>query len=317
MNKLFLALLLAAAFCYACWLILRRKTPPLSRRTVGHGIFMVLTLYFMGWMGADAFARENSPAKGPAMRPSMTVPVPAPGIVDAVEAAWRFTRAFEKEPSPDAEPVRDALLKALERNVAEGRLSRAASEMLMRAYNTYFQRVQYRNATCYVSVLSLYSSDEEFIRERGEDEFRKMNFYPDYEPERQLLELMTDGGRLGSREEEIVRRRMEYLLLSFYINDVFSYDDPVLLWLIKKQKTAGADREWNAVVQRAFGSANFQVYLKAVENADMWMDDEYDVWKSRLFLREAAAVMTAVALRARPPHAPPAEGGESAPKFPK
>lgn len=58
MTKCSLCLLLAGAFLYAGWLVLRRRTPDAAGLRAERRVFILMTLYFMAWMGVPVLGGD-------------------------------------------------------------------------------------------------------------------------------------------------------------------------------------------------------------------------------------------------------------------
>lgn len=86
MSKVVMLTLLVGALFYACWLVWRRRSPFIEGRTGKWRMFLLLTLFFMSWLGVPAQAGE---AGSTTVEQRIIHGTPKPGrITEAMRGAW-------------------------------------------------------------------------------------------------------------------------------------------------------------------------------------------------------------------------------------
>lgn len=88
MNKITMAIVLIGAFLYACWLVGRRRQPVHHGQKGVRRTFLLVTLFFMSWLGAPAVAAESElPATVAEVVDGGDIR--SLGVSDAMRSAWR------------------------------------------------------------------------------------------------------------------------------------------------------------------------------------------------------------------------------------
>lgn len=277
MSKLALLALVVATFVHACWLVLWRRSPDLPRKNGrGHGrAYLFLTIYFMGWLGADCWAGEQPAPRRESAAPSFFRRLnPAKRIekndaVSVVAAAWTAIGTLSSTvTAPDGSPAGlDAFKLAMDRKVEQGELTPGAAKMLVLAYHrtamTFNSR---RRSACYAPV-SVQVSDVDELRERySDEEWRRIQFRPSEEPALRLKKILKTlrKERPGPGRDALVQS-LETVLLSMYISDRFALTDEELLAMIRTGDFD--DARLREIVTRAFNASDHIAYEERSPNA--------------------------------------------------